>query len=102
LRAPTLHERLAGDFEDSDGLRARHGWEGVEELIEAVARLKVIEQVLDGHARAHEDRHAAHDFGVAVNDQISRCHRRSDLTDAYIIQYMGRAGVPMKAMSVRP
>lgn len=49
---------------DGDSVLSRNGGEVFKKDLKRVAGFKVIEQCLDGHTRARENRCAAVDFGV--------------------------------------
>src|SRR5690625_2023545 len=55
-------------FEIGLGLLAAYGRAAVEEAAERLARLEVVDQRLDGDARALEDERTADDGGIAGND----------------------------------
>ena len=65
----------ASFLENSDCLHARDGWELLQEHVKRVAFFEVVEQVLDGHACAGENRCAALDIGV--NDDEGAAHGAS-------------------------
>ena len=53
-------------FKGCDGLLPVHGGELAEELVEHLPNLQIVEQGLDGNARADEDRGTAQDLRVTV------------------------------------
>lgn len=61
------HGELAG-FNDRDGLLAFNGRERIEEIFDGLAAFQIVHEVLERDARADEDRRAAHDLRVGVNN----------------------------------
>ena len=70
----TREQCLAGNLERCDGLFAGHGGKVREEVVQAVAGFKVIDQVLHRHARTDEDRRAAKDLGVGLQYLLGFSH----------------------------
>lgn len=62
------NDRLARLLQDSYGDRPRNARKVIEKLIKGLAGFKIIKQVLDGNARASENRNSALDSGID-NDQ---------------------------------
>src|SRR3989442_4844635 len=73
-RTRTGQERIASEVERSDGLLAPDGRELPEELVEGLAALEVVEEGLDRDPGADENRRAAEDVGVAVEDLAELSH----------------------------
>jgi hypothetical protein len=61
-------ERFFRYLERLDCLLAAHGREIVEELVETVPSFEVIDEVLDRHARTHENWNASEYLWVRMND----------------------------------
>ncbi len=68
------YDSLSCNLEGGNGLIASHGRKLIQELIERIACLEIVEEVVDRHARADEYELAAHDLGIAVNDLIVDLH----------------------------
>ena len=65
---------LAREFQCSNRVFAGNGGKIVEELIQRVARFKVVVKRLDRHPRTDEHRSPPEDFWVAVNHRWLRKH----------------------------
>jgi len=59
---------LSRDLKRRDSLLPRHGRKRIQEGLKRVAGFEVIEQRAHENACADEDRCAAHDLGVGMND----------------------------------
>src|SRR2546421_712958 len=68
-RTRTRRQRLMRFFQRRHRLLATHRWKIIEELFEAVAIFKVVDQVPQWDTSPDETRCAAYDFGVAVNNR---------------------------------
>ena len=66
-RTRTGHYLVAGVFERRDGLFAPHRRELMQKLLKAIAGFEIVEQRLNGNARAHEHGRAAEPIWVAMN-----------------------------------
>lgn len=55
-------------FEEGDHLLAGDAGETVEEFLNRIATLEVIDQILDGHARARKTGRTAHNLGIDFDD----------------------------------
>jgi len=64
-RVDALEQKLFRFFQRGQGQIARDRREARQEIFQSFAALQVIEQGLDGHAGASEDRNAVHRLGVA-------------------------------------
>lgn len=62
------------EFEIGFGLCARHRWEAIEEAIQRLARLEVVDERLDGHARPFEDERTADNIRI-TRDDLVEAHR---------------------------
>jgi len=93
-RTRTGQERVACEVERGDGLVSPHGRELPEELVERVAALKVVEEGLDRHPGADEDRSATQDVGVAVQDLAEWCHADRSLAWPEYTRGTGRVPNP--------
>jgi hypothetical protein len=63
------HLQLTG-FNDGDGLRAGGGREAFQEIFNGFTAFQGVNQILQRDRRADKDGHAAHDFGIRVNDAL--------------------------------
>lgn len=68
----TTHHDGARLFQHGDGPFPAYGWEVVQKRVEGMLALKVVEQRLDRHMRANEDERTAEEFGITVNNRVSR------------------------------
>src|SRR5258708_10866958 len=66
--------RAAAFLEESNRLLAAHAGEDVEEDLEAVAALDVVQQRANGYARADEDRIAAVNIRIGMDDRLDVWH----------------------------
>jgi hypothetical protein len=55
-------------FDHSHDLCARHGREALQEFVDGFAAFERVDEVLQRHSRADEDRRTAHDVGDAMDD----------------------------------
>src|SRR6267142_3143798 len=67
-RTRTSGQQVLRDFQRGNGLLSGHGREVIEELFQAIAGGKVVQQVLDWDASAHKHRRSPEDLGVAPHD----------------------------------
>jgi hypothetical protein len=65
---------LTAEFQGGDGLLSRDRGEAVEELVESVARFKVIVKRLHRYACPHKDWRSAENLWVTLNDVCSVQH----------------------------
>ncbi len=63
-------------FEYRDDLLARHCWKTIQKVVYRVARLKVLEESLDGNTRATEHRRASHNLRRNRNQVVAHIRKR--------------------------
>ena len=81
-RTRTGQNGIPSQIERGERLLLRDRRELIEKLVERLSSFQVVEQCLNRHPRAAEDRHAPRDFRVAVDD-------RERINHATIIRYRG-------------
>lgn len=74
-------------FECSDSLFARDS----REIVESLAAFKIVEQVLEGHTSAAEDRRTPEDF-VIFNDYIIQFPHRDINLKSALLYYTASCG----------
>src|ERR1044072_7744566 len=74
MSTPNFGYRFFRQLQRRDGLFAADRRKGRQELFERIAGLEIVEEVVNRHARSHEDRCTAHDLGIAVNHAFRRIH----------------------------
>jgi hypothetical protein len=85
-------------FKGGNRLLPRDRWKCVEKLIEAVSTFKIVEEIPQRHTRANENRSAAQDLWVAVDNLYSGTHTSAPIPDVNISQ----AGSPANTAATGP
>src|SRR5437764_9334521 len=67
-------ERLSRNFECRDCLVAADGGKGLQKIVQTVASLQAVDQILHRHASTDKNRSAAENIRIAMDDLGFVCH----------------------------
>src|SRR2546426_11687215 len=69
-RSDGFQDRQLASFDDGNHLFALDCWKPVEEVLNGLAAIQRVDQILERDASAHKHGRAAHDLRVAMNDAL--------------------------------
>ena len=67
-------QSLLGDLQRGDGLLSTHGRKCFKKVVQRIARLQVVYEIFNRHARSYKDRNSSQDFRVAVDNGFFTWH----------------------------